>query len=87
MKRLWMLAMVGILPVYAQNAPKNGSGNEPSPAEFARLHALIKPQAAESPWREVPWLTSLREAREKAIADDKPLLIITAADGNPVSRT
>ena len=55
--------------------------------EFARLLAVIKPQQGESPWREIPWLTNVTEARRKAIAEDKPLVIFTAADGSPLSRT
>ena len=54
--------------------------------DFQHLLALIKPQKGESPWREVPWLTHVTEARRKAIAEDKPLVIFTAADGSPLSR-
>jgi hypothetical protein len=52
-----------------------------------RLLAIIKPQKGESPWREVPWLANVTEARRRAIAEDKPLVIFTAADGSPLSRT
>lgn len=58
------------------------------PAE--RLDALfqsIHPQPGESPWREVPWLTDVTEARQRAIAEDKPLIFFTAADGSPLGRT
>jgi hypothetical protein len=55
--------------------------------EFEHLLPMIKPQKGESPWREVPWLTNVTEARRKAIAEDKPLVIFTAADGSPLSRT
>jgi len=58
------------------------------PAEdFARFRAEIFPQPGESPWRDVAWLTSVREARERSIAEDKPIVIFTAADGSPLSRT
>jgi hypothetical protein len=60
---------------------------EISPADFERLLAVIKPQRGESPWREIPWLTNVTEARRKARAEDKPLVIFTAADGSPLSRT
>ena len=60
---------------------------EISPADFERLLAAIKPQPGESPWREIPWLTNVTEARRKASAEDKPLVIFTAADGSPLSRT
>jgi hypothetical protein len=60
---------------------------EISAADFERLLADIKPQRGESPWREIPWLTNVTEARQKALAEDKPLVIFTAADGSPLSRT
>ena len=56
-------------------------------ADFDRLLAAIKPQRGESPWREIPWLTNVTEARRKASAENKPLVIFTAADGSPLSRT
>jgi hypothetical protein len=55
--------------------------------ELPQLLATIKPQKGESPWREIPWLTNVTEARRRAIAEDKPLVIFTAADGSPLSRT
>lgn len=60
----------------------------PIPAsDFERLHAAIKPQPGESPWRDIAWLTNVTEARQKAVAEGKPLVIFTAADGSPLSRT
>ena len=66
--------------------------SRPTPPEiasedFTRLQAAIRPQAGESPWREVAWMTSIRGAREKAAAEGKPILVFTAADGSPLSRT
>lgn len=53
--------------------------------DFARLHAMIKPLAGEFAWRdEIPWLLSLGEARAKAVAEGKPILIWNAADGSPL---
>ena len=69
------------LALLGQDAP------EIAPADFARLHALIRPQAGESPWRDVEWMTSVRDARRQAAAEGKPILIFTAADGSPLSRT
>ena len=57
------------------------------PAEFERLHALIQPQPGESPWREIEWLTNVTEARQRSIAENKPIVIFTAADGSPLGRT
>jgi hypothetical protein len=66
-------------------------GAEPLPGipegDFDRLLAVIKPQPGESPWREVRWLTNITEARRRAVAEDKPILIFTAADGSPIGRT
>jgi hypothetical protein len=55
--------------------------------DFDHLLNMIKPQPGESPWREVDWLTDVTEARKKSVAEDKPLLIFTAADGSPLGRT
>ncbi len=59
----------------------------PQDPELARLLTEIKPQAGESPWREIAWLTDVSEARRRAVAENKPLVIFTAADGSPLSRT
>lgn len=56
-------------------------------ADFDRLLDMIKPQPGESPWREVDWLTDVTEARRRSVAEDKPLVIFTAADGSPLGRT
>ena len=37
-------------------------------SDFERLHAAIKPQRGESPWRDIAWLTSVTEARRRAVA-------------------
>jgi hypothetical protein len=67
------------------------SGKEPilniEQADLPRLLSQIKPQPGESPWREIPWLTSVAEARKRATSEDKPIVIFTAADGSPLSRT
>lgn len=60
---------------------------EISAADFNRLLSVIKPQRGESPWREIAWYTNVTEARRKASAENKPLVIFTAADGSPLSRT
>ncbi len=55
--------------------------------DLDRLLATIKPQPDESPWRDIAWMTNITEARQRAIAEDKPLVIFTAADGSPLGRT
>lgn len=56
-------------------------------AEFEKVHKLIKPQPGESRWREVPWLTSLWEARQKAAAAGKPIVVFTGSGGAPLCQT
>jgi hypothetical protein len=56
------------------------------PAEFDRLHGLIKPAATEANWARVPWRTSLWEARQKAAAEGKPILL-WEMDGHPLGCT
>jgi hypothetical protein len=72
-------------------ASRSAQGDDAVPPissdEFERLLAAIKPQRGESPWREIPWLTNVTEARRKASAENKPLVIFTAADGSPLART
>ncbi len=68
------------------------SAGEPDlpPLRQSQLEGLIKeikPQAEESPWREIEWHTDVTEARSRAVAEDKPLVIFTAADGSPLGRT
>ena len=60
---------------------------EPIPPEqFEYLHRLIKPQADESKWAKVPWLTNLDEARQRAVVQDKPLLLWRAGGGDVLGR-
>jgi hypothetical protein len=60
---------------------------EPVPADrFAKVHALIKPQADEDRWAQIPWLTSLWEARRRAAAQGKPILL-WEMDGHPLGCT
>ena len=55
--------------------------------QFEPLLKTIRPQKGESPWRDIKWLTNVTEARRRAMAEDKPLLFFTAADGSPLGRT
>lgn len=56
-------------------------------SDFDRLHAMLKPCEGESPWRDIAWVTNVTEARRRSIAENKPLVIFTAADGSPLGRT
>ncbi len=84
------LLLPAVLLLSAPALPGRG-GDAPfpplSPDDLGHLLATIKPQKGESPWREIPWLTNVTDARRKAVALDRPLVIFTAADGSPLSRT
>ena len=56
------------------------------PADAGKLRALIKPSENEARWDQIPWRTSLWDARMKAAAEGKPLLI-WEANGNPIGIT
>jgi hypothetical protein len=52
--------------------------------EFSRLRELIRPGAGESRWRDVAWLTSLHEARVRAAAEGKPILLWSGGGAPPL---
>src|SRR5262249_6394770 len=53
-----------------------------APPQFGKLHALLRPTAKEMRFGAIPWMFDLWEARKKAAAEGKPLLIL-GASGNP----
>ena len=55
-------------------AAKPRTADELSPASFEKLHALIKPDPMVS-FERIPWTTSLWAARQKAAAEDKPIVL------------
>ena len=64
-----------------------GGGEEPKaipPDQFDSLYKMIKPRAGESLFWNVPWLTSMREARRKAAAEGKPIIVWSGSGGAPV---
>jgi hypothetical protein len=68
-------------------APAGPAAGQVSFADLDRLLGAVKPQPGESPWREITWLTDVTEARARSVAEDKPILVFTAADGSPLGRT
>jgi hypothetical protein len=54
-----------------------------APDQLPRLQALIKPHAGEDKWATIPWQTNLWQARRKAAAEGKPILL-WEMDGNPL---
>jgi hypothetical protein len=55
--------------------------------QFDELSRLIKPQPGESRWAAIPWVTNLKEARERAVAEDRPLLVWRSGGGDVLGRT
>jgi hypothetical protein len=61
------------------------SAQDGIPADrFDQLRELIRPQAGESRWRDVTWLTSLHEARVQAAAAGKPILLWSGGGAPPL---
>jgi len=54
-----------------------------APERFSELHTLIKPGDVEQAWTKIPWLASLWDARQKAAAEGKPILL-WEMDGHPL---
>lgn len=52
-------------------------------ADAARLRAVIRPLDGEDPFETIPWETSLWDARTKAAAAGKPVLL-WEMDGHPL---
>ncbi|MBW3539461.1 MAG: hypothetical protein KY476_04255 [Planctomycetes bacterium] len=79
-RALPLAAVVSLAAVLADAA-------EPvSPAAFEKLHALIAPDAGEDQWTQIPWRTSLWEARVEAARQGKPILL-WEMDGHPLGCT
>lgn len=68
--------------------PKRDDRSKVPAEQFEKLRAAIKPRPGDFAWYEdIPWLTRIQEAREKAAAQGKPILIWRAADGQPCGMT
>ncbi len=52
--------------------------------QFDKLRALIKPQANEEKFMQIPWMTNLWDARKLAAKEGKPILL-WEMDGHPLS--
>jgi hypothetical protein len=88
MKRSLWLAVLGAAGVLAGAEPRSATPTTQrlTPAHFAEVQKLIKPSAKEDRWAEVPWLTSLTQARKEAAARGKPILL-WEMDGHPLGCT
>jgi len=54
-----------------------------SAQQFEKLHAMIKRQKGEARYLEIDWYPSIREARQKAAREGKPLFIWAGSEGAP----
>jgi hypothetical protein len=52
--------------------------------DFANLAKLIKPGPGESRWQEIDWLTSIHDARVKAAAEGKPIVLWSGGGAPPL---
>jgi hypothetical protein len=84
-------AGLGLLPVRAQKAanPTAQPGQEEKQPlltadRFETVLRLVKPQDGELRFREIPWLLSVHEARTKAAAEGKPILVWSGSGGAPL---
>ncbi len=79
--------LFGVSTAFGLLASARAESVKPIPAaDLQRLHALMKPSAEEDKWVQIPWLTSLWEARRKAAAEGKPILL-WEMDGHPLGCT
>jgi hypothetical protein len=76
-----LLCLCGLGPNSQAQEPALGKPRAPAkenltPDTFSKFQALIRPQAQE--WRHlrVRWLTDIVAARKKAVAEDKPIIVL-----------
>jgi hypothetical protein len=78
--RHWIIAAsLALLLSVAARSP----AEELTPQSFDRLLKLIKPTADEASWAAIPWMINMGEARKKAAAEGKPLVVWTMS-GEPL---
>ena len=57
---------------------------ELSAEQLAEYLALVKPAEQESPWAKISWQASVWEARQRAAAEGKPILIWSGGGAPPL---
>jgi hypothetical protein len=60
-----------------------GAAGPLTPEQAEKVRAAVRPQAAEQKWEQIPWRTSLWDARKQAAAEGKPILL-WEMDGHPL---
>jgi hypothetical protein len=81
-----VLAVFGIASLGFLASVEAATPQSLTAANFESLRTLIKPHAGEDKWAEIPWLTDLWEARKRAAAEGKPILL-WEMDGHPLGCT
>jgi hypothetical protein len=78
--------ITGLLAVGTGNSAQPAEVTVPqiSPAQFNELRDLIRPKPGG--YADVPWMTDLWQARKKAAAEGKPILL-WVGDGHPLGWT
>lgn len=84
----WTRGMAGALglALLLGAAPPTPAAEPISPAQVAHLRAEVLPAPGEQKWTQIPWLTSLWQARQRAAAEGKPILL-WEMDGHPLGCT
>jgi hypothetical protein len=55
-----------------------------APEDFDKLHKMIRVQADEQRFWQIPWKLSVSEARELAAKEGKPIFVWAGAGGAPI---
>jgi hypothetical protein len=74
-----LIALFSIVPVRGDGPRSIGT------VEFDTLHRMLKPQSGESRWMEIDWYPNVWEARRKAAAEGKPILLWAGSGGAPAA--
>jgi hypothetical protein len=67
----------------ASGATPSGAAPPITAADVVKLRAIIRPVDGEDPFDTIPWETNLWDARTKAAAAGKPILL-WEMDGHPL---
>jgi len=87
-KAPWLVSLIATMGTIFGGATAQEAGSKRPPLSLAaveKLHGFLKPQPGESRWMEIDWHPSVWEARRKAAAEGKPLLIWAGSGGAPAA--
>jgi len=55
-----------------------------APAQFDKLHKMVRVQPDEQRFWQIPWKLTITEAREQAAKEGKPIFVWAGAGGAPI---